>query len=77
LNVQLYLTLEKEREAVIKEAIEQIKMQTEEEINEEELTEMISEADHIHNKAIFDSVNEAMNMARPYGAAGEPMPWSN
>lgn len=77
LNVQLYLTLEKEREAVIKEAIEQIKMQTEEEINEEELTEMISEADHIHNKAIFDSVNEAMNMARPYGAGGEPMPWSN
>lgn len=52
-------------------------MQTEEEINEEELTEMISEADHIHNKAIFDSVNEAMNMARPYGAGGEPMPWSN
>jgi len=37
---------------------------------------MISEADHIHNKAIFDSVNEAMNSVRPYGAAGEPMPWS-
>ena len=52
-------------------------MQTEEEINEEELTEMISEADHIHNKAILYSVNEAMNMARPYGASGEPMPWSN
>ena len=61
LNVQLYLTLEKEREAVIKEAIEQIKLQSEEEINEEELAEMISEADHIHNKAIFDCVNEAMN----------------
>ena len=69
--------MEKEREAVIKEAIEQIKMQTEEQINEEELTEMISEADHIHNKAIFDCVNEAMNMARPYGVNGEPMPWSN
>lgn len=77
LNVQLYLTLEKERENVIKEAIEQIKMQSEEEINEEELTEMISEADHIHNKAIFDAVNEAMNLARPYGVDGEPMPWSN
>ena len=77
LNVQLYLTLEKEREQVIKEAIEQIKMQSEEEINEEELAEMISEADHIHNKAIFDCVNEAMNGARPYGVAGEPMPWSH
>ena len=94
LNVQLYLTLEKERESVsllyicesnpyssiliqvIKEAIEQIKMQSQEEIDEEELTEMISEADHIHNKAIFDCVNEAMNMVRPYGIQGEPMLWS-
>jgi hypothetical protein len=38
---------------------------------------MISEADHIHNKAIFDCVNEAMNMCRPYTTQGEPMPWSN
>lgn len=37
---------------------------------------MISEADHIHNKAIFDAVNEAMNSIRPYGLEGEPMPWS-
>lgn len=42
-------------------------MQSEQQINEEELTEMISEADHIHNKAIFDCVNEAMNLQRPYG----------
>jgi hypothetical protein len=51
-------------------------LQSEEEINEEELAEMISEADHIHNKAIFDCVNEAMNMVRPYSLQGEPMPWS-
>lgn len=38
---------------------------------------MISEADHIHNKAIFDAVNEAMNSVRPYGIEGEPMPWSS
>lgn len=37
---------------------------------------MISEADHIHNKAIFDCVNEAMNLVRPYGVQGEPPPWS-
>ena len=37
---------------------------------------MISEADHIHNKAIFDCVNEAMNRCRPYDTQGEPMPWS-
>ena len=37
---------------------------------------MISEADHIHNKAIFDAVNEAMNLSRPYGVVGEPAPWT-
>jgi len=31
---------------------------------------------HIHNKAIFDAVNEALNLIRPYGLNGEPMPWS-
>lgn len=37
---------------------------------------MISEADHIHNKAIFDCVNEAMNLVRPYGVHGELAIWS-
>lgn len=32
---------------------------------------------HAHNKAIFDSVNEALNLIRPYGLNGEPMPWSS
>jgi len=32
---------------------------------------------HAHNRAIFDSVNEALNLIRPYGLSGEPMPWSN
>lgn len=40
------------------------------------LSELLSESDHIHNKAIFDAVNEALNMVRPYGRLGEPMPWS-
>jgi len=39
--------------------------------------EMLSEADHIHNKAIFDALNEAMKNMRPYGFSGEPMPWTN
>ena len=37
---------------------------------------MISESQHIHNKVIFDCVNEALNLVRPYGSSGEPMPWS-
>lgn len=46
-------------------------------LTEEELVDVISEAQHIHNKVIFDSVNEALNSVRPYGHQGEPMPWSN
>jgi hypothetical protein len=36
----------------------------------------MSESQHIHNKVIFDCVNESLNMVRPYGSQGEPMPWS-
>lgn len=36
----------------------------------------MSEAQHIHNKVVFDCVNEALNLVRPYGSQGEPMPWS-
>jgi len=32
--------------------------------------------EQIHDKAIFDSVNEALNLIRPYGLNGEPFPWS-
>ena len=34
------------------------------------------ECEHIHNKAIFDSVNIALDLQRPYGTKGRPMPWS-
>ncbi len=43
---------------------------------DEDLTDLMSEAQHIHNKIIFDCVNEGLNMVRPYGSGGEPMPWS-
>ena len=41
-----------------------------------EIGELLSEADHIHNKAIFDAINQAMKLHRPYSLKGEPMPWS-
>jgi len=40
------------------------------------MADMMSEAQHIHNKVIFDCVNEGLNAVRPYGSSGEPMPWS-
>jgi len=42
-----------------------------------EPAEFISECDRIHKKLIFDSSNEALNLIRPYGLIGAPMPWSN
>jgi hypothetical protein len=26
---------------------------------------------------VFDAINEALNLVRPYGSKGEPMPWSS
>jgi len=36
----------------------------------------LAECEKIHNRAIFDSVNEALNLIRPYGLNGEPTQWS-
>jgi hypothetical protein len=72
LNVQLYLTIEKARETMIREAFDFIR-QTK--TIDTEMGELLSEADHIHNKAIFDAINESMKELRPYGFSGEPMPW--
>ena len=43
---------------------------------DDEMADMMSEAQHIHNKVIFDCVNEGLNMVRPYSNQGEPMLWS-
>lgn len=34
------------------------------------------EIQNIHNKAIFDGLNEALDNLRPYGLKGPPVPWS-
>ena len=31
---------------------------------------------HVHHKAIFDSINQALDNYRPYGLDREPFPWS-
>jgi hypothetical protein len=36
----------------------------------------MQESVHIHNKSVFDSLNESLLKFRPYGIQGEPMPWS-
>jgi len=34
------------------------------------------EWENIHNKVVFDAVNEALDGYRPYGLKGPPLPWS-
>ena len=34
------------------------------------------EWENIHNKVIFDAINEALDGYRPYGLKGPPLPWS-
>ena len=37
--------------------------------------DLIGELERIHNKAIFDAFNEALDYYRPYGIKGRPLPW--
>ncbi len=67
------MTLEKAREDVIKNALVEIKRT--QKLDRSDLTELLGEADHIHNKAVFDAINEVLKSRRPYGTNGEPMPW--
>jgi hypothetical protein len=41
----------------------------------EVIDDFICELDRIHNKAIFDSFNEALDYYRPFGIKGRPLPW--
>eukprot|EP01022_Parablepharisma_sp_SALTPOND_P008255 TRINITY_DN135481_c1_g1_i1.p1 TRINITY_DN135481_c1_g1~~TRINITY_DN135481_c1_g1_i1.p1 ORF type:complete len:1305 (-),score=205.58 TRINITY_DN135481_c1_g1_i1:1848-5762(-) len=60
--LEIYLEVEKRKEGTREE--------------QKNTTKALAEFEQIHNKAVFDSVNEALNLIRPYGLNGEPMPWS-
>ena len=36
----------------------------------------MAELENIHNKAIFDGINEYLQEQRPFGKMGAPAPWS-
>ena len=37
---------------------------------------MLAEWENVHNKMIFDCINEVLDRMRPYGLKGPPLPWS-
>ena len=37
---------------------------------------LIAECEHIHNKVLFDCINDSLVQFKPYGKDGEPQPWT-
>lgn len=84
LSLDLYLKLEKRR----KESREQANAQSPdgrfdfERVNDEDLQEdgvdknFLAECQHIHNKVLFDCINDSLQQFRPHGKDGAPMAWS-
>eukprot|EP00347_Sterkiella_histriomuscorum_P023087 403336002 len=72
LSVDLYLDIEKDRRGGL--SISQMR----DSFNAEDSNSLsfVNEMENIHNKAIFDAVNEALDGFRPYGLRGPPLPWS-
>lgn len=66
LPLELYIQIEQARSASSKRAL--LSPST---------IQAVAEAGNIHNKMIFDCVNEALAKHRPYGYKGQPMPWSS
>lgn len=75
LPVSLYLDIEKNKANVKKENLTEYKKQFFE-ITEPESESVQAEWENIHNKVLFDAVNEALDNYRPYGLRGPPLPWS-
>lgn len=49
-------------------------------LSEEEIEQkmkIFKACERVHNKALFDGINEVLTDLRPYGPGGEPPPWSN
>jgi hypothetical protein len=40
-----------------------------------QLNDFQKEITHIHNKSIFDALNESLDLNRIYGLKGKPFPW--
>ena len=70
LSVDLYLDIEKDRRGGL--SLSQLK----DSFQESNSQSFVQEMENIHNKAIFDAVNEALDGFRPYGLRGPPLPWS-
>ena len=69
LNLNVYINIEKRRKAKREQEKSPEKPASKED-------NLLAECEHIHNKALFDCINESLVQFKPYAKDGEPMPWS-
>jgi len=66
-----------EKKAKALEEEEEFETAPEEEgILSQDMLNLKCEWENIHNKVVFDAINEALDGCRPYGLKGPPLPWS-
>ena len=80
LSVELYLDIERKKDYVLlADSISEVNLSYNSSVQKPELVEnqsMLAEWENIHNKVLFDAVNDALDEFRPYGLKGPPAPWS-
>ena len=67
---------EEQKSKQIEEGKEFERTPEEEGIISEDMLNLRCEWENIHNKVVFDAINEALDGCRPYGLKGPPLPWS-
>ena len=76
LKLDLYLRLEKRRkEKQEAENAERQQTQLPSQLAEAYRV-LVAECEHIHNKVLFDCINDSLLQFKPYGKEGEPLPWT-
>ena len=79
LSVELYLDIERKKDYVLlADSLSDINGSYSVDQKPEliENQSMLAEWENIHNKVLFDAVNDALDEFRPYGLKGPPAPWS-
>lgn len=78
LQLDLYLTLEKRRKDARESALaEEKKEETTTPASQTDILKiLLAECEHIHNKVLFDCINDSLLQFRPFGKDGGPAPWS-
>lgn len=78
LHLDLYLTLEKRRKEDREKLIEEEKESNKPQPNQQEqvTSTFVAECEHIHNKVLFDCINDSLLQFKPFSKDGAPMPWS-